>query len=135
MAGSCVFTKEYSAKFKHAIKAKWAWTADASGDVSGVGISSKLSGEIVGVHFIPGTGGDAPDDDYDVTILDPNGVDVLIGAGTDCKQSITVTSNYRIPLTTTTLKKLVLMDETLTPVVASAGAANTGVIELLLKTG
>ena len=70
-------------------KIKWSWTADS---VSGVIVASavaaenpttqyKFSGQIVRLVTIPGTGDDAPSDNYGVTILDEDGTDVLMGAG------------------------------------------------------
>jgi hypothetical protein len=55
------------------------WTSIADG--SAAGTTERVTGEIVRVVFIPGTGGDKPSDNYDLTLLDENGVDVLSGLG------------------------------------------------------
>ena len=70
-------------------KIQWDWTADS---VSGVIVASlvagenpttqyKFSGQLVRLITKPGTGDDAPSAGYDVTILDEDSFDVLMGAG------------------------------------------------------
>lgn len=59
-----------------------AWTSDGSGNVSGTSTSFAYSGEIIRLVTVP-DGVAAPTDDYDVTLLDEDGVDVLMGAGID----------------------------------------------------
>ncbi|MDP3983633.1 MAG: hypothetical protein Q8Q52_01330 [Acidimicrobiia bacterium] len=73
------FTEIISGSVK---KIKWAWTTDASGDVSET-TSNAYSGEVILLTTVPGTGGDAPTDLYDLTVEDPDGIDVLAGIGGD----------------------------------------------------
>jgi hypothetical protein len=64
-------------------KIVFAWTAGTvaeAGTASGT-TTADFWGECVGLTTIPGTGGDAPDDNYNVTITDVHGHDVLLGAG------------------------------------------------------
>lgn len=56
------------------------WTSDASGDVSGTATAFR-EGEILRVDFIPDSGGTQPTDQYDVTLTDPDSIDVLAGVG------------------------------------------------------
>ena len=56
------------------------WLSDSSGDVSGT-LTATVSGILYRVAFIPDGGGTQPTDLYDVTLEDPDGVDVLAGNG------------------------------------------------------
>lgn len=56
-----------------------AWTSDASGDASQ---TITIDGAIVRVVTNP-DGTAAPTDNYDVTLIDPDGVDLLAGEGAD----------------------------------------------------
>lgn len=67
-----------------------AWTSDSSGAVSGHAFSLS-AGYIISVQFAPG-GIAAPSDQYDVTLIDSTGLDILHGHGAD--QSSTVTDRY-----------------------------------------
>jgi hypothetical protein len=79
MAGSAMVFTETTHTSARKIVA--AWTADdATGAVSG-DTSFSYDGACLGFTTIPGTGGDAPDDNYDVAITDADGHDVLLGAG------------------------------------------------------
>lgn len=64
-------------------KIVFAWTSDTGGDA---GLATKTTtyqytGAILGLVTIPGTGADQPDDNYNVTLLDDSGVDVLNAQG------------------------------------------------------
>ena len=128
MAGSCT-TKNIWSTYDDIKKVEFTWLSDASGDVSGVGVTTKLNGFIAGVRFIPDTGGTQPSDLYDVVINDTNGVDVLMGTGANCPQAVTSTTNYRTPLTPDG-DKLPMCNTILTPVISNAGNAKGGKIEL-----
>lgn len=60
---------------------KWAWTSDASGDASEA-TPGKFTGLVFECVTIP-DGVDAPTDNYDITITDDDGLDVLRGLGAD----------------------------------------------------
>lgn len=65
-------------------KVKFAWTSENGGGDAGKASKTTVNaytGEIIRLVTIPGAGGVAPTDDYDVTITDEDGTDVLIGAG------------------------------------------------------
>src|SRR5574343_1067336 len=78
MAGSAMtFTEVTHGSVK---KIKCAWTSDdATGAVSGT-TDKVYSGRFIGAITVPGTGGDAPDDNYDITVADGDGVDLALGA-------------------------------------------------------
>lgn len=61
-------------------------TSDGGGDVNG-NAHAVLSGRIIQVRVVPGTGGNQPDDEYNVQILDRSGIDLLVGSGAKLSQS------------------------------------------------
>lgn len=66
-------------------KVVFTWTAGTvaeDGTASGT-TTNAYDGEVIGLTTIPGTGGDAPTDNYDITVSDADGHDVLLGAGKD----------------------------------------------------
>ena len=56
------------------------WLSDASGDVSGNSFPVE-AGHLMQVRQIPNAAGTQPTDQYDVTVLDANSFDVLVGGG------------------------------------------------------
>lgn len=107
------------------------WTSDASGNVTGD--TPTIQGTLLRVVFNPGA--TAPTDNYDVTLTDPAGIDVLAGQGTDLD---TATSTDVAPLmpatdgTTTTAVPRVLND-VLSLSISNAGNAKTGEIILYVR--
>lgn len=120
-------------EFNGVQKIKWSWTADS---VSGVIVASavtaenpttrnKYSGQIVRLVTIPGTAGDAPSDNYGVTILDEDGTDVLMGGGllrdtANTEQVLAASLGY-CQYTTLSLR------------IAAAGVSNKGTVILYIK--
>lgn len=76
-------------------KIKWVWTTDsANGAIvasSTAGEANSTTGYYTGyvVRFVTDPTTDAPTDDYDVTIIDDDGVDVLLGYGANRDTSTT----------------------------------------------
>lgn len=97
----------------------FAWTCDASGVVSGTS-SPAINGVITHAVTKPGAGGAAPTDNYDVTLLDADGRDVLGGlcADRDTANTETVTPNQPVDGSTLELR------------VANAGNAKTGQLRI-----
>lgn len=63
-------------------KIKFDWLSDDSaGTVTGT-TTAAFDGRIIGLCTVP-SGVTAPDADYDITLTDSDGVDVLLGAGID----------------------------------------------------
>jgi len=57
-----------------------AWTSTAGGVADG-STTAAFDGQLIGLTTIPSGGGTAPSDDYDITVTDADGHDVLLGAG------------------------------------------------------
>lgn len=104
-------------------KIKWSWTSTDLGVVTGAITTNKYSGELV--RFITDPGATAPTAAYDVTILDEDGVDVLIGAGAD--RSATATEQ----VLGSSLGYI--FDTKLTLEIAAAGDAKIGTVYLYIK--
>lgn len=79
-AGVCTFTETTHASVK---KIKCAWVSGSGGE-SAVGTTTGVyDGKVIALSTVPASGGTAPSDNYDVTIADADGTDVLNGAGVD----------------------------------------------------
>lgn len=80
--GTVTLTEETFGTVK---KITFAWTADTGANAGKATktTASVYSGEVIRLVTVPGTGDDAPDDNYDVAINDEDGTDVLMGAGAD----------------------------------------------------
>lgn len=102
-----------------------AWTSSAGGAVSG-NTFTVVSGRIVSVRFVPGSGGTQPTDAYDVTLIDTNSVDVLFGAGANLSNTLS---------TVTRLSPAYFQDgsRVLDLVVANAGDSKTGTVQVLVQ--
>lgn len=104
-----------------------AWVADGSGNVD-VTSTQKVSGLIARCVTVPDSGGTQPDNLYDVVINDDNGVDVLVGGGTDRNET---NAEQFAPLLST-YASVIVADTTLTIVVSNAGADNAGTLNLYM---
>lgn len=112
-------------------KIVWAWTTDSANgaivDATAAGAinktSVKYSGEVV--RLITDPGATAPTDNYDVTILDDDGYDVLMGAGADRD-----TANTEQVLGTSLG---VVLDSYLRLNIANAGNSKVGKVILYIK--
>jgi hypothetical protein len=64
-------------------KIVWSWTAGTDAEAGTVTkvTSASFTGKLIGLTTIPAAAGDAPTDDYDITITDSASHDVLLGAG------------------------------------------------------
>lgn len=79
MAGAVVNSENTHNSMK---KLVFDWTSSAGGAADGVSVAG-FDGRIVGMTTIPGSGGVAPTNLYDVEVADANGHDVLLGQGAD----------------------------------------------------
>lgn len=107
-------------------KVSLAWTCSAGGAVSGTP-TVQVRGEIVRVTFIPGTAGNQPTDQYDVTLLDTSGVDVLAGLGANLSNAA---ASHACPLigNGVTTNQRMAVNDTLELQVANAGNAKRGTV-------
>jgi len=99
----------------------WAWTSATDGSVSSQTAGSFTSKEI---SMITDPGATAPTADYDITITDENGVDVMLATGTD--RHTTATEYVKAANTGVVYKSR------LTLTIAAAGAEKTGTVYLWL---
>lgn len=121
-AGTVTLTEETHGTLK---KISFAWTSDGSGVVSGTLTTAAYTGALERLVTVPAGGGSAPTDNYDVTLLDGDGVDVLMGAGADrdtanteqvLRDALGVVANDRLELR-----------------VANAGNAKSGTVHVYLR--
>lgn len=137
MAMACTFTRDESIGVGGLpVRVyKYEWTANASGVVnSSVQTAlSKISGEILKVVTIPGS--PTPTDNYDITLLDADGVDVLAGQGADRSSSTKQSVAPGVPLKdgTTTSVGPMAVHSTLTLNVANAGDSAQGTVKVYVR--
>jgi len=124
MAGTVTITEETHGSLK---KIAWAWTCDASGNVNGTGgqTAGAYNGALERLVTVPAAAGSAPTDNYDITILDEDGVDVLLGAGAD-RDTANTEQVQRTSLG-------VVANDKLTLNIANAGNAKSGTVYLYLR--
>ena len=79
MAGTVVISEKTQVPTVKLIKLEW--TSDASGDADAT-TTTAIDGECLLFGTDP-SGASAPTDNYDITITDEDGLDVLVGAGAD----------------------------------------------------
>ncbi len=142
MAGTATQTLEPiydEGKRRDKFKYTFAWTSDASGDVTGIStddgsfmtrtITEILKGkEIVGGEVTPDAT-DVPTTSFDVVVNDSNSVDLFGGAFADLSETATTTS-YPFDATVYGSK---IIKSALTPVVDNAGNAKKGSIVLMFE--
>lgn len=105
-----------------------AWTSSAGGAVS-ANAFSVVPGNIVAVKCVPGSGGTQPSDNYDVTLVDAQSIDILGGQG----ENLSNAAGAYIQFTTPFYFPGSGASQTLDLVVANAGSAKTGVCTLWVK--
>ena len=116
------------------VKTSIVWTSDAGGAVSANTVEMP-SGSVISVQFIPGTGGAVPTDLYDVTFTNENGINAFDdGTGTSIGANLSATvATKRVPFiggAASTFVRVWLAGGLYTPVVAAAGNAKSGTINI-----
>jgi hypothetical protein len=113
---------------KHAI----AWVSDASGNATGD--TPVIYGTIFRVAFVPSASA-APTDNYDVTLIDENGIDILSGQGANQDTSTASHVAPLIPATdgTTTTAVPPTVADALSLSVSNAGNAKQGSVVLYVR--
>jgi hypothetical protein len=109
-----------------------AWTCDASGNVSGTTFDLGR-GTIMQAKFAPGSAGVQPTDQYDVTITDADGADILDGFGANLSNATAKSFPNQSGGGEGAAALAFFPGGTVTPVVANAGNAKSGTITLYLK--
>ena len=125
MAGTITTTVTKSGALS---KYKMDWLSDASGDVD-VDAIPMIQGEIQSVHYFPDAGGTQPSDNYDLTMADSFGVDILTGTGANLSQT---TDTYAVPALSTYFK-VVIEAGSYDLVIANAGNAKGGIVEVIVR--
>lgn len=115
------------------VKQTFEWVSDGSGNASVVG-GLLASGEIQRVVFVPSTTV-APTANYDITLTDAHGVDVLAGQGANLAASGNTHVCPGLPLKdgTTTSVVPIVVDSILTLNVSNAGASKAGSVIVYLR--
>lgn len=121
MAGTVTVTEERYGSLK---KVSFAWTSDGSGNADGA-TTNAYNGAIERLVTVPATAGSAPSDNYDVTVVDEDGVDVLMGAGVD-RDTATAEQVLASALGC-------VANDVLTLHVTNAGNAKSGVVHVYLR--
>lgn len=117
MAGTVVLTeKNYGEVVRHT----FAWTSDASGNVSYAG-QAIASGRLIAVRIVPGASASQPSDQYDVELRDDDGIDLLGGEGANQSNSTGSVFSFDPPL---------FQDHRMGIVVSNAGNAKSGTVEV-----
>ena len=110
------------------------WTADSSGDMTEGGTTGKAiftaHGYLTNIQYIPGA--TDPTDEYDVTLLDSDGIDVLRGQGLNQQNAAgqTYDTKYRSNVLNVDGGYLWFMNENLTLTVDNAGNLGTGTVKI-----
>ena len=107
-----------------------SWTSDASGDATYT--TTQLGGVILRVTFDP-DGTAAPTDNYDITLKDENGIDVLAGSGANLSTSTTSSVCPQINDQSAAAATAAAISGTLALAVSNAGNAKSGQVILYLK--
>ncbi len=120
------------AKHNSVKRAVVTWLSDGDGDADATTV--ELDGEIIKVTTNPGAA--APTDNYDITLVDVDGVDIAEGllANRDTANNeevylykeltLTDTANFAVP---------VFHSGVVTPTVANAGASKNGVMTIYYR--
>jgi len=122
-AGSAQITEENYGSVK---LVKWEWTSGTGETVvADCTTTNFYSGKVLFFVTVPGAGGAAPSDNYDVTIIDKNDVDVLADAGVN-RDTASTESILSGSLGTVANSQLELN-------IAGAGSSNTGTAYLWIR--
>lgn len=123
-AGSCTITQTAKNSHSGVSRVKFAWTSDASGNVSGgAGLTAfSVYGKIARIVTNPG-GGSPPTANYDIVLNDEDVADVLVGVAANRHTTTSESITQAAPIT---------IDGTLEIVVSAAGNETSGTLTLYL---
>lgn len=125
MAGSITTTVSKDGSM---VKYIMDWLSDASGDVD-VDAIPMVQGEIQRVSYYPDAGGTQPSDNYDLTMSNSYGVDILTGTGANLSQT---TDTWAVPALSTYFKVFIEAGS-YDLVIANAGNAKGGIVEVIVR--
>lgn len=111
-----------------------AWVSHTDGVVD-LDTDQAVTGELLRVVFIPGSGGTQPTDAYDVLLKDTHGVDVLAGQGANLSNTTTthVCPGVALKDGTTTSVRPVFLAGVLNLEVSNAGSGKSGQLVLYVR--
>jgi len=104
---------------------------DAAGTASAS--TTRLNGVIGRVCFESDAGGTQPDDNWDVTLTDDTGFDILVGAGANVDRSATQCIVPMIQDSDGTNQSVVLIDDIIDLAVSNAGNAKGGIVHIYFR--
>lgn len=108
------------------------WTADGSGDATKENIS-RIEGTVERIVYSPsGLSGQVPDDNYDVTLLDEDGLDILVATGANLDEA-TTTSVEQVGKTLDNLEIPIATVGLLDFAVENAGSGGSGIVRLFVR--
>jgi hypothetical protein len=122
MAGTVTLSER---RIGHYWRMDFSWTTTAGG-AADLESSRVPAGKVIGIVHIPGAGGVQPTDQYDVTLTDSDGVDVLNGHGANV-------SNAAVTQYVIADELGVVVSDTLTLNVTNGGNAKSGRTIIYLK--
>jgi hypothetical protein len=106
----------------------WAWTSDdATGAVSCAAVT--ITGLILGVKFTPAAADTVPSDQWDVTLTNIGGADMLMGVGANVSNDDSQTTLWKKPENSSG-GPVVIFRESATLNVTNAGNSKTGSVTL-----
>lgn len=125
VAGTVTFTETITPhKGGNMKEVKIAWTSDASGNVTEHTTTNFYNGKIK--YFVTDPDGtNAPTDNYDIQLLDRNGIDILAGAGANRD---TANNEYVLDASVGAI-----VNSQITVAISNAGNAKSGVILLYIE--
>jgi len=107
------------------------WVSDSSGNV--VATLRGIAGTVKRITYKPGSGDLAPENLYDVTLTDQDGIDILTASGANLSNS--TAKNYAPFVGNGTSNNPLPTYGDLALAITGAGAANSGTIRLFLTPG
>ena len=114
------------------MKVSFAWVSDATGDASTT-TTRTICGQILRACFIPGDA--TPSNNYDITLTDSDGLDVLITLGSNLSNS---TASQVVPVVTNGTDGNMAPNTccgVLTFTVDNAGATKSGTLVIYVRRG
>lgn len=133
--GSCTATKRVISEngITWFVLVEFNWTSSSdTGAVSSACTAEGISGRLEDVIFIPNSGGTAPTDQYDITVTNNYGLDVLNGVGANKPQSQSNIANNANP-SNSTGGFIHLYNASLSLNVSNAGNSKGGIVRLVLR--
>jgi len=126
MSGSAMTFTETNIAQSSIKKIKAAWTSDSSGGTASGTTTGSYAGRFIGLITVPGTAGYQPSDNYTVTIVDSDSVDLLLGAASANRDQTNTEYIAEASMSG-------VAESTLTFAVSGAGNSKKGTIYLLIR--